>query len=597
MSAGSGTLGKYQIIREIARSNDIVYEAYDPVMNRRVAVKELNLPAGVTDKLKGERLSRFVREAKAAGSLAHQNIVTIYEVGQDGDRHFIAMEYLEGQTLRQRLDAEGFLPQDEAIRIIGEVLDGLSYAHEHGIIHRDIKPDNIQLLPDKRVKITDFGIARLTFEPSLTMDGQIFGTPSYMSPEQVVGREIDARTDIFSCGVVLYETIAGKKPFSGDSVVSISHAIMHTDPPDPQQASFPVAQAIRKALDKSPELRYNSAKNMASALRDAIQTLVSDPTMAPMPGMGQTVYQTSTPWGLPLDPYGAPPQTTPYGTPVPPPQTQYGYSTPSPYGSPYGQPYGSPNTQPYSQQFPPAPYPTGWVPPPRKPFLSPGASDFLAKTFWVVLVGLMIVGLGFAAIYAMNQLAQKGAATAGERRTVDRAIRDAGSASNDESIQKLRDAAKSIASESERQKLDSEIASRLMTKGDQQANEKDWAAAYATYLEAAQSQPSAERFAAAGNAARESGRKETEFNKRLDWYNLSREAYMRAYNEAQGQASESDYKQNFLDAATRQAVELASARRFDEANQILSDTFGMVPMTEEEAREFQQMMQDMTNGG
>src|SRR5438477_6646085 len=229
MSSGAGTLGKYQIIREIARSNDIVYEAYDPAMNRRVALKELAVPGGSTEKQRQERLARFQREAKAAGSLAHPNIVTIYEVGEDNGRAFIAMEYLEGQTLRQRIDVEGAVAQNEAVRIILEVLDGLAYAHEKGVVHRDIKPDNIQLLPDGRVKITDFGIARLMFEPSLTMDGQIFGTPSYMSPEQVVGREIDARTDIWSCGVVLYEAIAGKKPFAGDSVVTISHAIMHLE--------------------------------------------------------------------------------------------------------------------------------------------------------------------------------------------------------------------------------------------------------------------------------------------------------------------------------------------------------------------------------
>ncbi|MCL6624745.1 MAG: serine/threonine protein kinase, partial [Fimbriimonadales bacterium] len=197
MDGTAQTLGKYQIIREIARSNDIVYEAYDPVMNRRVALKELYFPPGVTDKQRADRLARFMREAKAAGSLAHPNIVTIYEVGEDRGRYYIAMEYLEGQTLRQRLDVEGKLPQEEAARILIEVLKGLDYAHQHGVIHRDIKPENIQLLPDGRVKITDFGIARLTFEPSLTVDGQIFGTPSYMSPEQVYGREIDARSDIF----------------------------------------------------------------------------------------------------------------------------------------------------------------------------------------------------------------------------------------------------------------------------------------------------------------------------------------------------------------------------------------------------------------
>jgi len=128
------------------------------------------------------------------------------------------------------------------------------------------KPDNVQLLADGRIKITDFGIARLTFEPNLTQDGQVFGTPSYMSPEQIVGRDIDARSDIFSVGVMLYEMLSGLKPFPGDSVVSITYAIMNKEPERPAQATFPVWRVIEKALDKSPALRYSNAKEMHDAL-------------------------------------------------------------------------------------------------------------------------------------------------------------------------------------------------------------------------------------------------------------------------------------------------------------------------------------------
>ncbi len=220
------TLGKYQIIREIARSNDIVYEAYDPLMNRRIALKELAMPSGASDAQRDDRIRRFSREAKAAGSLNHPNIVTIFEFGEDSGRHFIAMEFLEGHNLRNELDTHGFLAADRAIEITLEVLDALDYAHKNGVIHRDIKPENIQLLPDGRVKLTDFGIARITFEPNLTIDGQVFGTPSYMSPEQVVGREIDARSDVFGVGVILYEMLSGQKPFQGDSVVSITYGIV-----------------------------------------------------------------------------------------------------------------------------------------------------------------------------------------------------------------------------------------------------------------------------------------------------------------------------------------------------------------------------------
>jgi len=185
---GLPKLGRYSIVREIARSNDIVWEGYDSQMSRRVAVKELMLDQSLTGMAKRQRIERFFREARAAGTLNHPNIVTIHEVGEDQGRFYIAMEYLEGQTLRSRLDVANALPVNEAIRIASELCDALQYAHAHSIIHRDIKPDNIHLIPGDRVKLTDFGIARITTESQLTVAGQVFGTPSYMSPDQVIGR-------------------------------------------------------------------------------------------------------------------------------------------------------------------------------------------------------------------------------------------------------------------------------------------------------------------------------------------------------------------------------------------------------------------------
>jgi serine/threonine-protein kinase len=389
MSTGSGTLGKYQIIREIARSNDIVYEAYDPAMNRRVALKELNLPSGIGEKQLAERRARFSREAKAAGSLSHPNIVTIFEVGEDGGRPYIAMEYLEGNTLRQRLDVEGKLLIKDAVDIAVEVLSGLQYAHDHGVIHRDVKPENIQLLPDGRVKITDFGIARLTFEPTLTIDGQIFGTPSYMSPEQVVGKEIDARTDVFSTGIILYEALTGQKPFTGDNVVSISHAITHLQPPDPQGVPFGLVQLVRKALDKTPAQRFHSAKEMASALKQE----VLDP--APVQQAPPTIYQPNPygppPMGQALPPYGPTPQGTTY-----PSQAQ---------GAPYGQPYHSnPNPAQFQQVMLP-PFPPGWAAPPKpRPLLPKSVSGFLWRTFWVIVIGSVIAGLGFLGVARLSEM-------------------------------------------------------------------------------------------------------------------------------------------------------------------------------------------------
>jgi serine/threonine-protein kinase len=361
-------------------------------MNRRVALKELSMPGGASDKQRQERLARFQREAKAAGSLSHPNIVTIYEVGEDSGRAYIAMEYLEGQNLREKLDVVGTLPQEEAVNIIIEVLKALQYAHEHGIVHRDIKPDNIQLLPDGRVKITDFGIARLMFEPNLTMDGQIFGTPSYMSPEQVVGREIDARTDIWGCGVVLYEAIAGQKPFTGDSVVAISHAITNLEPNDPAHASFSVSRVVLRALDKSPGNRYATATAAADALKEALSNVDLG-----VPPSQPTIYGGPTPYGPPIDPY-APQQ-------------------PSPYGQPYG---GQPQLPPVFQ------FPPGWsAKPPRRPLLSPAASEFLRRTVTVILVGAIAIGAGFLGVAYLNQAADKPSLDRVNSRTAQRLIDEA----------------------------------------------------------------------------------------------------------------------------------------------------------------------------
>src|SRR5688572_12567851 len=160
----------------------------DPSRAQRIALKQLQMPGNLAGQARQERIQRFTREARAAARLQHPNIVRIHDHGQIQDRYYIAMEFLEGQSLRDLLRQRGAVPAQEALRIAASVADALTYAHQHGVIHRDVKPDNIHLEPDGRVVITDFGIARLTFEPTLTADGQIFGTPSYMSPEQVTGK-------------------------------------------------------------------------------------------------------------------------------------------------------------------------------------------------------------------------------------------------------------------------------------------------------------------------------------------------------------------------------------------------------------------------
>jgi serine/threonine protein kinase len=279
-------LGKYRIVREIARSNDIVYEAIDPSMARRVAVKELQLPPHLAGAQKRERIERFYREAKAAGTLSHRNIVTIHDVGQENDRHFLVMEYLEGQSLRDILQMQGALPLKETIEIALQLCDALAYAHSRGVVHRDIKPDNVHILPGGIVKLTDFGIARITAEPSITSQGQVFGTPSYMSPEQVASHTVDHRTDLFSLGITLYEMLAGRKPFTGDSVITITYNIMNMQPAMPPGLPGPLQQILQRALSKDPALRYQNAAMLAADLR-AEKFSLSSPTQ--MPGAASAV--------------------------------------------------------------------------------------------------------------------------------------------------------------------------------------------------------------------------------------------------------------------------------------------------------------------
>jgi len=386
----TNTLGRYQIIREIARSNDIVYEAIDPSIGRRVALKELQLPANLVGGARRERVERFYREAKAAGSLTHPNIVTIYEVGEEAGRHFIAMEFLEGQNLQEALEIRGALPAKEAVDIARQVLEALDYAHSKGIIHRDIKPANIQLLPGGRVKLTDFGIARIMHEPSITASGQIFGTPSYMSPEQIAGKDIDPRSDLFSMGVVLYEALTGQKPFTGDSVVTITYNIMNTPAPEPRGVPEGLAAVVRKALEKDPARRFQSAREFLDAL--------SQDWTAPQPSPGSMTPPVFLPPGgtgplpppAPVPP-GAPPQTTLPPSPAP----SSGWPVPD---------SGSPPLPP----LPPLPQQ------PRGPLLTPARRTALVTLFFALLLGaaLLAAVLGVNAAWHRYQQRQNDARAA-----------------------------------------------------------------------------------------------------------------------------------------------------------------------------------------
>jgi serine/threonine protein kinase len=278
------TIGRYQITREIARSNDIVYEAFDPQLGRKLALKELSLDVRVQEPERRLRIDRFFREARAAGNLSHPGIVTIFDFGEDNGRYFIAMEYLEGETLKSRIARTGPLPTDEAIRILSALCDAVEYAHARQIVHRDIKPDNIHILPDGSVKITDFGIARMLGEQTITVAGQVFGTPSYMAPEQIRGAMVDARTDIFSLGLVLFEMLSGRKAFWGEALETVVYRIMSEPVPPLHDQPASMNAVIQQAVQKDPGQRFVSAAQMKAALTGGVVSGVGGFARQPQTG-------------------------------------------------------------------------------------------------------------------------------------------------------------------------------------------------------------------------------------------------------------------------------------------------------------------------
>jgi serine/threonine protein kinase len=265
------TLGRYKIVSEIGQgAMGVVYKAVDPIIDRTVAIKTINL--NLSRQELEEYEARFQQEIKAAGRLNHPNIVTIYDVGKTDAVAYMAMEFLEGQELKDMIASGNIPPADVTVDIITQVADGLSFAHQQDIVHRDVKPSNIMVMKGGIAKITDFGIARLPNSAVKTMTGLILGSPRYMSPEQVIGKAIDARSDIFSLGVVLYEALTGVAPFDGDNVNAIMYATVNTTPPPPSahtRATPPMLDLIvAKAMAKLLEDRYQSIKELADDLRE-----------------------------------------------------------------------------------------------------------------------------------------------------------------------------------------------------------------------------------------------------------------------------------------------------------------------------------------
>jgi serine/threonine-protein kinase len=256
-------LVRYEILAELGRgAMGVVHKARDPELDRLVALKVMLPPPGMELAALQQRKDRCQREGRAAARLTHPNIVTVHDVGEDQGHAFLVMELLEGQSLDQLLRVRDALPLDQVVTIGEQVARALDYAHRNGIIHRDVKPSNILLTSDGVVKITDFGIARITGE-TFTQFGQDVGTPSYMSPEQVAGLKVDGRSDLFSLGVVLYELITGDKAFPGDTIGTITYRIIHEDPTPLRRLNpaYPAAldACLKKTLAKDPARRPTTA--------------------------------------------------------------------------------------------------------------------------------------------------------------------------------------------------------------------------------------------------------------------------------------------------------------------------------------------------
>ncbi len=309
MTQGEGGLsgrllnGRYELLERLGVGGmAVVYRALDTRLGRTVSVKVLREQyAG-----DAEFLERFRREAQAVASLSHPNIVSIYDVGQDGETHFLVMEYVEGESLKKRLERQGPLPPAEAVDIALQILEALEHAHLKRVIHRDIKPHNILLTGDGQVKVTDFGVARAGVQGTLIHTGAIVGSAHYLSPEQARGRPVDARSDLYSLGVLLFEMLTGRVPFQGDDPLAVALKHIQEEPP-PVRALNPAVPAalervVARALAKDPSQRYQSVAEFRADLRAWQRSGAT----APIPGPGPGSRAPQVPDGPAA---GAPPDT------------------------------------------------------------------------------------------------------------------------------------------------------------------------------------------------------------------------------------------------------------------------------------------------
>ncbi|MFE0650118.1 protein kinase [Streptomyces sp. NPDC059534] len=422
-AGGSVAGGRYQL-RDLLGEGGMasVYLAYDSALDRQVAIKTLHTELGREQSFR----ERFRREAQAVAKLSHTNIVSVFDTGEDtldgAVMPYIVMEYVEGQPLGSVLASDvqqyGAMPADKALKVTADVLAALEVSHEMGLVHRDIKPGNVMQTKRGVVKVMDFGIARAMQSgvTSMTQTGMVVGTPQYLSPEQALGRAVDARSDLYSVGIMLFQLLTGRLPFDADSPLAIAYAHVQEEPVAPSTVNRAVTPAmdalVARALRKNPNERFPSAAVMRD---ECLRVLSAGQTGAPMivqggpvssgAGVGSAVFppvgQTPppTPHGV-QQPYLPPaPQPGPYGPTTPAPGPSYGYPqqapTPAPYAAaPTPAPYAStPTPAPYASTPTPAPYATAPSPAPYAPAPAPAPSGGGSRRNAPVLVGAIAVAL------------------------------------------------------------------------------------------------------------------------------------------------------------------------------------------------------------
>jgi serine/threonine protein kinase len=308
-------IGRYRITGELGRgAMGVVYRASDPSIGRQVAIKTIRLSEFTNAEERAKQRERLFREARSAGILSHPGIVTIYDMAEEGDLAYIAMEFVNGPTLERIMSEEGPLDRDRIFDILRQTATALDYAHRQGIVHRDIKPANIMINDNGVVKITDFGIAKISASEQLTQAGVIMGTPNYISPEQVQARAVDGRSDQYSLCVIAYEMLTGEKPFVGEHITTLVYQIVVQEPPPAQKLNPSLGRVIesvlRRGLSKEPDKRYLTCSGFVNALDTACRETEGWKSMPrggslSMPTLAES-FSTQPTLGIPAPPVRRP---------------------------------------------------------------------------------------------------------------------------------------------------------------------------------------------------------------------------------------------------------------------------------------------------